>query len=643
MNYYFNVALILLTFLGYVLFLKDKFNYSFGKSLFFSISTIMFFMALFSFINQMVVGYYIITGFGLLYLSFTIIRTIIKKDKSILSYFNKPSFFIFIILFIFLSFATRKIDILMGWDECSYWATMVKRLFYFNTYIGDGNFHSMYYPPALTSYNYYIVKFIGFADSSLYFSQYIFVLSGLIFLIKDYDWKKIILCLLIIFGGYVFLILLLKPYVLTLYSEIPLILLSGIALISLFTAKSKSDYYFVAMLLCNIAWIKSNGLMLCLLIVLVALVQIFNCYKRKFSSSKTKEKNKYFKVFIEVIKEKKELLFVIIAPFIASFIFKVFLQIFNISNPQVAGTSIKSFLYILLRDTDSSNLVVDFANSLNKNYNYSTFNLTSIALVALIILGFWVIEKINKNNECVNNNKYITIAIFLSFALYCASLLYAYCFLFSEGEASVLASFDRYMNSFIGCIGIGFLGIISYLLVENNNNTKLKNIVVITFIAVICVTNLGDTYSIFKQLLPKTQTVTASEIMKGKDIANKYSKYLTKNDKVGFIIQGDYGLTVWASIYYMTPLKLYDPRFDTDMWSIRTSGSEDTINTVEISPQNYLDKLKSEEITHLIIENINEYFAKDYKNLFETDKIVNGLYELNYNKNKLELVKMEEK
>ena len=93
----------------------------------------------------------------------------------------------------------------------------------------------------------------------------------------------------------------------------------------------------------------------------------------------------------------------------------------------------------------------------------------------------------------------------------------------------------------------------------------------------------------------------------------------------------------------MTPLKLYDPRFDTDMWSIRTSGSEDTINTVEISPQNYLDKLKSEEITHLIIENINEYFVKDYKNLFETDKIVNGLYELNYNKNKLELVKMEEK
>ena len=41
---------------------------------------------------------------------------------------------------------------------------------------------------------------------------------------------------------------------------------------------------------------------------------------------------------------------------------------------------------------------------------------------------------------------------------------------------------------------------------------------------------------------------------------------------------------------------------------------------------------------------MESYFEKLKKELYiNADKIVNGLYELNYNKNKLELVKMEEK
>ena len=64
MNYYFGVFLVLISILGYSLFLKQKVNYNFGKSLFFSVSLIMFFMALFSFINKMLVGYYLILLFG---------------------------------------------------------------------------------------------------------------------------------------------------------------------------------------------------------------------------------------------------------------------------------------------------------------------------------------------------------------------------------------------------------------------------------------------------------------------------------------------------------------------------------------------------------------------------------------------------
>lgn len=641
MSYYFGVFLVLISILGYSLFLKQKINYNFGKSLFFSVSLIMFFMSLFSFFNIMLVGYYLVLLFGLFSFLYYSIKSFIKKDKSLISYFNNPSFLIFITLYFFLSIITRKINILMGWDECSYWATMVKRLFYYDTYIGGTNFHSMYYPPALTSFNYFVVKSIGFADSSLYFSQYIFILSGLIYLIKDFNWSKFFQILLIIFSSYMFLILLLKPYILTLYSEVPLIFITAIALITLFTAKSKNDHYFVAILLCNATWIKSNGLMLCLLTVLVAFSQLFNFFRNKVVDSRIKNIKKYFGIFIEVLKEKYTLFVVMISPFFASFIFKVFLRVYNITNPQVAGTSLKNFLFALLRDTDNSDVIVNFANALNRNYNFSTFNLTSIILVLLFIIGFLIVGKICKDDESVVINKFISVAIFFGFVLYSASLLYAYCFLFSRGEANILASFDRYMNSFIGCLGISFLGISAYLIAKNKNNINMKNFGIIMAVFIICLTNFGDAYSIFKQLLPKTRTTTTNEIINGKNIANRYTKYLSNDDKVGFIIQGDYGLTVWASIYYMTPLKLYDPRFDTDMWSLRVKNSNDMTNTVEMSSDDYLNKLKEENITHLIVENVNDYFIRDYAILFK-NKIVNGLYELDYKENKFVLVYEEE-
>ena len=121
-----------------------------------------------------------------------------------------------------------------------------------------------------------------------------------------------------------------------------------------------------------------------------------------------------------------------VSPFFASLIFKVFLRVYNISNPQVAGTSLKDFLFALLRDTDNSDVIVNFANALNKNYNFTTFNLTSMILILIFIIGFLIVKKICKDDETVLINKYIFVAISLSFILYSASLLYAYCFLFSR-------------------------------------------------------------------------------------------------------------------------------------------------------------------------------------------------------------------
>lgn len=627
MQFYFGILAFLFVIFGYILFLNDSYDFNFGKGLFLSVVIIFTLMSIFSLLNIMNIGFWITTLFGWIYFIFSNMLKIKNKQK-LFKIINCPSFLFFIFFLVIFTFAAKKVTILMNWDECSYWATMVKRLFYFNSYVGGNNFHTMYYPPALTSYNYYVVRFLGMQDSSIYFAQYFCMFSGIIFFVKNIKWDQLVTGIMAILSTFMFLILLLNPFILTLYSEIPLIMFLSIASLLLFTRKEKMDLFFVAMMLFNATLIKSNGIVACIAICFMALGQLISITYNNYLKEK-----KSLKTIIKTIIKEKNIIIVIISPLIAHFSFNLYLNYYSISNPQSLGENgIKSFFTALFVKNENTEIIYKYFNALNSNYNYSTFNLSSMLLISMIIIGFIVLKNIyDSTDDNINNNTFFPFACLTGFFVYVFTLLYSYLFMFSKFEASILASFDRYINTFIGGIGLGLLGVIIFYLFPNHKKIKNKmhNYFLIIFLLIIATININDVYIFSKNVVPWTEPSTVVQIESGKEISRKYQRYFSNDDKIHLIIQGDYGLTVWSTIYYMTPLKLYDPRFDGDFWSIRTPKSEYIENTNILSPENYIQFLKDKNFTHVLVIKSSDEFSVQYNSVFETNKekyIAEGIY-----------------
>ncbi len=648
MGFYLGTLVFLLVVFGYIQFFCNKFNWEFGKSLFLSISFITFLMSIFSMIDIMLFGYYFISVLGFVFFVFFFIKNIIRKRINFKNIFT-PSSLIFLLLLIYFFFAAKKINILMGWDEASYWATTVKRLFYFNSYVDFNHFIPMYYPPVLTSFNYFVVKFIGMQDSAIYFAQYFYLLSGIVFLIRNMKWKNIIVCLFGLLSIFLFLILLFRPFILTLYSELPLIITLGISIVLFVTAKNKTDYLFATMLLWNVTLIKSNGLAACVLTMIIGTCFLFSKIfaKLKKDNIKIRFSVDFFKTCGKTILNDWPILLFIFIPIIAQIIFNMFLSIHNISNFQSPNSGILSFLKALFADDlYSNNIVINYFNALSSNYaNYTELNISSVFIVVALTLCFVILLKIYfKKDNNLNNNRFLPFAAILGFVLYALILLYSYCFMFSKFEASVLASFDRYINTYIGALGIGIIGILIYYSKNNDNNIskKMKTYILILFISLLSIVNISEIYIFVKTSLPFTEQKTEPQLIEAQQIANKYKNTFDENDKIHIIVQGDYGLTVWGLIYYLTPNRLYDPRFEKNTWSIRPYEEPSIENTQVMSPEKYIKYLKKYKFTHVLIAKIDDNFKENYKDCFynmNVDDIKEGIYRFDDQLQKLVLIK----
>jgi len=640
MNFYTGILLFLVVIFGYILGLKELFKFNFGKSLFYSSMIIMFLMVIFSFLDILIIGRIILIGIGVISLIYSIIVSI-RREEDIMQYFSNFPFLIFLIGLVVIIFASSKVEILMGWDECSYWATMVKRLFYSNSYLDTSNFHPMYYPPSLTSYNYFIVKFLGMQDKSIYFSQYFLILSSIIYFIRDIKMKNFVYGLGQIFLVLMFLVLILNPYVLTLYSEIPLILIASIACLNIVISNKKIEYLFIFMMIFNFTLIKSNGVVLSFLPLCICLFQLLNVYLKKLKKQKKNLKNLLNKLF-DTIKENYCMVIVLFSSIVAYLCFSIYLSANNIINPQSLPTSagdslmafIRSFIY-------QQNIVSSYFTALSSNYSYSNFNISAVVLTVSFIFGYIVLKKINNKEKEIEKNKYIEIVYIISFAVYALALLYSYCCMFSPFEAQVLASYDRYINTFLGTAGLCFLGTLFYFTNKKDSEKANNKFIIYLSLIMLGVVNINSVFQFAYYTLPFTTSATHENIITAKETSEKYSSYFDEDDKIHLIIYGDYGLTTYATIYYMTPLKMYDPRFDGDNWSIRTPESEVAENTIVMSSEDYLKYLDKEDFTHVLVVKSSEDFSNQYSNIFETNNglIIPGIYEINYEENILEFRK----
>ena len=180
--------LLLIILGGGILFCIRKLRFSQSLSPLLAILGNSLILYVFSLLNFLLPGAYILAGANLVLgiLAFIDFPKQKKQEKIVLS----PAIFIWVFIFIILIGYTRGL-LFYAWDEFSYWGVISKYLLATN-HLPDqaSNFLFIGYPPFLPVFHYFVAKIIGTHESSAYFAQMLMSFSALIAIFPNLTWKN---------------------------------------------------------------------------------------------------------------------------------------------------------------------------------------------------------------------------------------------------------------------------------------------------------------------------------------------------------------------------------------------------------------------------------------------------------------------
>lgn len=220
--------------------------------------------------------------------------------------------------------------------------------------------------------------------------------------------------------------------------------------------------------------------------------------------------------------------------------------------------------------------------------------------------------------------------------IYIFGLLFLYIFTFSAYEAVVLASFNRYMLSYMVILFFFILGMFIY---QVGDGKELKWDYVLVLVMYGCLLLVVP----FKQFL--YLTVSVNEDWEGqRQYREKYS-YIHKyddildytKDKVAIIAQEDYGEDYYTINYEIAPVKVLN------FWSLGQPYSYIDFYSVDYSVEEWLDYLTEEGCTYVYLHEVNDYFMENYTDAFENpnDIEIHKIYKIDAGSSNIRLVSID--
>ena len=237
----------------------------------------------------------------------------------------------------------------------------------------------------------------------------------------------------------------------------------------------------------------------------------------------------------------------------------------------------------------------------------------------MLCIGAYILNKREKFEF-----KYI-ILLFIGLILYTIGMLLLYLFKFAEIEAVSLASFYRYLGTFLLIILL-----IEFLISIRND----KNFIYIILITILILPS-NVLYNNF------TNKAKAIETRYNYNVAsNTIKSYAKENDKVYIIIQNTTGYEFWQMRFVLRPIKI-NPNFT---WSIGTKYTEGDIWTKEYDKKTWMNLLLKEKYSFVYLHRIDDQFINEFKPLFfKQSKISEGnIYRVDKKSKKLVLIKNNE-
>ncbi len=609
--------LYILAFTGSLSFLlRKKFGYCLPLTVIFTAFLLFFSQFLFSTFS---IGFYFCILFSC---SFFLFLFLFRKDKNrIKNYFSK-GFFAFLILYgmIYLLDYNRTFS---TWDEFSHWGVMVKEMVRLDSFYSVDLSTLMVhkdYPPIIQLFELFWCKLLGnYNEVYVIKALHIFNFSMMIPIFeKSKSDKKIpfivttITSILIVYMS----ILLFDAHnvINTIYTDYTMSMLVVLGMFLIFTSKD----IFSRMLLLLLASIgstllltKQMGICLYLMILFFYFLSFFfhEVYKKKWTLKHTK--HLICCIFT-----------LIIIPFSLWIFWNHYIDSLGIIGQfELSDIDLKHLLSIAKNTYGEPFQNQAFWNFIHSLFGYNIVkgNL-SLSYIPAVFLGLFLVYFSFKT--CSKKTKYIKNGLLISLLLgaigYAFVMLCLYVFCFGPSEGPSLASFNRYMPTYVI-----ILILIAYFIYFVYTK-KDYNLYILVFLCLILNTNT------FTFLEPKiVRNVPDGYEWQGSYLDSK----VEDNAKVFVIAQDSQGS-------YQFTLKYYGGAISTNLKHFSWPITEEEKENYECNFDDILEYMK--EYDYLYFAQLDDAFIDEYQKVFTGDEIkVGNLYRFSIENQKINLKKVD--
>ncbi len=551
-----------------------------------------------------------------------------------------PAMLIFVLLFILLNVLYVEM-VAHSWDEFSHWADVVKAMTYINDFATNPDSHSQFqsYPPGMALLQYFFQKLHMFMRADkvftewrLYLAYQTFALSMFFPFLEEKElrtFEKIVLFLGIAVSVLVFY----PDFYGSIYIDPFVAILAGTTFALIFNHIEKDKLYDIHICLAcvNLVLAKDIGIFFAVFVIMAYVINKVDFMIQNDGDKGTNVLKMFgggydaFSLFIPLISA-------IITKLLWNF------EVKSTGAKKSFSQAIQIFeylkMYFLQNDTTYRQSVVDASKAAFFEYTvrFAGFQVSYFLLFVfctlLLVFISANIYKPGKAEAKLSRIANIIIPI-LQVIVYAFFIGAVYVYRFSEYEASILASYSRYMNiSFAALWIVVLLG-----LFQAAAKSKIQRAAAI-FLACSCLVTapLGNIRRfINRDIVKEAQEVRSEFVLLAKEI----EKICDGNDKIYFLSRGDRGLHYWITRFNARPNYVIDPFGG---WSLGDAIYDGDIWHIDISPEEWIEQLINEEYDYVAIYRAGDDFSENYGSVFGNvlELSDNSLYKINRDQRILE-------
>lgn len=564
------------------------------------------------------IGFYFMLAYSL----FSIIYILYKrKDNKLLTkiketYFTN-GFYAFVIVTIIVSIFDFN-RMYSHWDEYSHWGEMLKEMIRLDKFYSVSSSvlqaHKDY-PPLLQLFELFIIKICGsYKETYAIVALHLLELSLFISIIpeKINNRKKMVIIGTVFSSLLIFLTTLffdLYGIINSIYNDYFMAVLVAYSLSIIFFSKDKKSLFSLINIGISSAFLlltKQIGIPLYLMILFMYFGILFL----------EKEKQKKIITKKNIIFIVKACFIIIVIPVLLWFYWSNYVKNVNIETQFNTADIELSRLYSIYQGTygrdDQKIAATKFIDSV-KSQNLST-SYIQLSYIQAVLLGLFLLYILYSNNKKIFSSKksYLLLTtLFIGAVGYAFVMWNTYIFCFKDSEAINLASFDRYMSTYVLIILYCVIMLLIYFCMINKNIKPLVYTTIILFL----LTNPAK----ISNMIP---ALTKNEKQIYEINADIIKKEIKTNSKVFIVAEDSSGEYQFFVKYYANPII-------TNMKDFNWPTSEDT------NYKDYYDSIKDKIATYdyLYIANTNNEFIDNYSFVFDNEIKNQQLYKIEKKEN----------